>query len=52
MRQQLTPKWSTKLAAYDVYIWDHYAMENSLRIEKADQYELLNSEVRSTGLKL
>jgi glyoxylase-like metal-dependent hydrolase (beta-lactamase superfamily II) len=31
---QLTPKWSTKLAAFDVYIWDQcYAMEQSLRID-------------------
>jgi len=31
---QLTPKWSTKLAAYDVYIWDQcYSMEQSLRID-------------------
>lgn len=31
---QVTPKWSTKLAAYDVYIWDQcYAMEQSLRID-------------------
>lgn len=31
---ELTPKWSTKLAAFDVYIWDQcYAMEQSLRIE-------------------
>jgi glyoxylase-like metal-dependent hydrolase (beta-lactamase superfamily II) len=31
---QLTPKWSKKLAAYDVYIWDQcYAMEQSLRID-------------------
>ena len=31
---QLTPKWSTKLAAYDVYIWDQcFAMEQSLRID-------------------
>lgn len=30
----LTPKWSTKLAAYDVYVWDQcYAMEQSLRID-------------------
>jgi glyoxylase-like metal-dependent hydrolase (beta-lactamase superfamily II) len=30
----LTPKWSTRLAAYDVYVWDQcYAMEQSLRIE-------------------
>jgi glyoxylase-like metal-dependent hydrolase (beta-lactamase superfamily II) len=30
----LTPKWSMKLAAFDVYIWDQcYAMEQSLRIE-------------------
>ena len=30
----LTPKWSTKLAGFDVYIWDQcYAMEQSLRIE-------------------
>jgi len=32
---ELTPKWSTKLAAYDVYIWDQcYAMENSIRIDE------------------
>jgi len=31
---QLTPKWSTKLAAYDVFIWDQcFAMEQSLRID-------------------
>ena len=31
---QLSPKWSTKLAAFDVYIWDQcYAMEQSLRID-------------------
>jgi len=31
---QLTPKWSTTLAAYDVYIWDQcFAMEQSLRID-------------------
>ena len=31
---QLTPKWSSKLAAYDVYIWDQcYSMEQSLRID-------------------
>jgi glyoxylase-like metal-dependent hydrolase (beta-lactamase superfamily II) len=30
----LTPKWSSKLAGFDVYIWDQcYAMEQSLRIE-------------------
>jgi glyoxylase-like metal-dependent hydrolase (beta-lactamase superfamily II) len=30
----LTPKWSTKLAGFDVYVWDQcYAMEQSLRIE-------------------
>src|SRR6478672_4347248 len=30
----LAPKWSTKLAAYDVYIWDQcFAMEQSLRID-------------------
>ena len=30
----LTPKWSSKLAAFDVFIWDQcYAMEQSLRIE-------------------
>lgn len=30
----LTPKWSTKLAAFDVFIWDQcYAMEQSLRID-------------------
>jgi glyoxylase-like metal-dependent hydrolase (beta-lactamase superfamily II) len=32
---ELTPKWSKKLAAYDVYIWDQcYAMEQSLRIDE------------------
>ena len=31
---QLTPKWSTKLAGFDVYIWDQcYSMEQSLRID-------------------
>jgi glyoxylase-like metal-dependent hydrolase (beta-lactamase superfamily II) len=31
---QLTRKWSTRLAAFDVYIWDQcYAMEQSLRID-------------------
>jgi glyoxylase-like metal-dependent hydrolase (beta-lactamase superfamily II) len=30
----LTPKWATKLAAYDVYIWDQcYTMEQSVRID-------------------
>jgi glyoxylase-like metal-dependent hydrolase (beta-lactamase superfamily II) len=30
----LTSKWSTRLAAFDVYIWDHcYSMEQSLRID-------------------
>jgi len=31
----LTPKWSSRLAGFDVYIWDQcYAMEQSLRIEE------------------
>jgi glyoxylase-like metal-dependent hydrolase (beta-lactamase superfamily II) len=31
---ELTPEWSGKLAAFDVYIWDHcYSMEQTLRIE-------------------
>jgi glyoxylase-like metal-dependent hydrolase (beta-lactamase superfamily II) len=31
---RLTPKWSTKLAAFDVFVWDQcYAMEQSLRID-------------------
>jgi hypothetical protein len=31
----LTPRWSTKLAGFDVYIWDQcYAMEQSLRIDE------------------
>jgi glyoxylase-like metal-dependent hydrolase (beta-lactamase superfamily II) len=31
----LTPKWSKKLAGFDVYIWDQcYAMEQSLRIDE------------------
>ena len=30
----LTPNWSTRLAAFDVFIWDQcYAMEQSLRID-------------------
>jgi glyoxylase-like metal-dependent hydrolase (beta-lactamase superfamily II) len=30
----LTPRWATRLAAFDVYIWDQcYAMEQSLRID-------------------
>jgi glyoxylase-like metal-dependent hydrolase (beta-lactamase superfamily II) len=30
----LTPKWKTRLAAFDTYIWDQcYAMEQSLRID-------------------
>lgn len=30
----LTPRWSTKLAGFDVYIWDQcYSMEQTLRIE-------------------
>jgi glyoxylase-like metal-dependent hydrolase (beta-lactamase superfamily II) len=30
----VTPEWSDKLAAYDVYIWDQcYSMEQSLRID-------------------
>jgi glyoxylase-like metal-dependent hydrolase (beta-lactamase superfamily II) len=32
---ELTPKWSGKLAGFDVYIWDQaYAMEQSLRIDE------------------
>ena len=32
--EKLTPKWSTRLAAFDVYVWDQcYSMEQSLRIE-------------------
>jgi glyoxylase-like metal-dependent hydrolase (beta-lactamase superfamily II) len=32
---EVTPKWSTRLAAYDVYIWDQaYAMEQSCRIDE------------------
>ena len=31
---QLAPKWSFKLAAFDVYIWDQcFATEHSLRID-------------------
>ena len=30
----ITPKWSPRLAAFDVYVWDQcYAMEQSLRID-------------------
>jgi hypothetical protein len=30
----LTPKWSSKLAGYDVFIWDQcYSMEQTLRID-------------------
>ena len=32
---QLTPKWSTKLAGFDVFIWDQcYSMEQSLRLDE------------------
>jgi len=32
--ERLTPKWSTRLAAFDVYVWDQcHSMEQSLRIE-------------------
>jgi glyoxylase-like metal-dependent hydrolase (beta-lactamase superfamily II) len=32
--ERLTPKWSTRLAAFDVYVWDQcYSMEQSLRID-------------------
>jgi hypothetical protein len=31
---ELTPSWATRLAAFDVYVWDQcYAMEQSLRID-------------------
>ena len=31
---ELTPKWSARLAAFDAFVWDQcYAMEQSLRIE-------------------
>ena len=31
---QLAPKWASKLAAFDVYVWDQcYSMEQSLRID-------------------
>jgi glyoxylase-like metal-dependent hydrolase (beta-lactamase superfamily II) len=31
---KLTPKWSSKLAAFDVYVWDQcYSMEQTLRID-------------------
>jgi len=30
----LTPRWSERLAGFDVYIWDPcYSMEHSLRID-------------------
>jgi hypothetical protein len=30
----LVPKWSGRLAGFDVYVWDQcYAMEQSLRID-------------------
>ena len=30
----LTPKWSSRLAGFDVYIWDQcYSMEQTLRID-------------------
>ena len=30
----LTPKWSTRLAAFDTFIWDQcYAMEQSIRVD-------------------
>jgi hypothetical protein len=31
----VTPKWSTKLAGYDVFIWDQcYAIVESLRLDE------------------
>ena len=31
---RMTPKWSAKLAAYDIYIWDQcYTVDQSLRID-------------------
>ena len=31
----LTPKWSTRLAGFDVFIWDHcYTIEQSLRLDE------------------
>ena len=31
---RMTPKWATKLAAYDVFIWDQcYTVEQSLQID-------------------
>ena len=41
---QVTPKWSTRLAAFDVYVWDQcYSMEQSLRIDRLRRF-------RSSGL--
>ncbi len=32
--ERLTPKWSARLAAFDIYVWDQcYSMEQSLRID-------------------
>ncbi|MDF2193539.1 MBL fold metallo-hydrolase [Paraflavitalea sp. CAU 1676] len=32
---ELTPRWSSRLAAFDIYIWDQvYSMEQTLRIEQ------------------
>lgn len=32
--ERVTPKWSTRLAAFDTFVWDQcYAMEQSLRID-------------------
>ena len=31
---ELTPKWASKLAGFDVFIWDQcYAIENSIHME-------------------
>ena len=38
---ELTPKWSTKLAGYDVFVWDQcYAIEESLLLDGPDKTSL------------
>jgi hypothetical protein len=40
----MTPKWSKRLAAFDVYIWDQcYSREQSLRIDYPTRLALLGA---------
>jgi hypothetical protein len=42
---RLTPNWSTKLAAFAVFVWDQcYAMEQSLRIDQEELWRRQDSQ--------